>query len=249
MPKIPCLVESGPQGGRRGNRHAAGEGRRLFPAEKSPHPSPGPPSFPQKPLIRRTEPYRESREKTDRMTRQAEMEKSGPASRLLSASRPASWLLSPVNGLSIRDQVLPFLPLCASSLTSPCQPCGPFRLQAVFPSNGARRLGGVRRMCGTIRPGALRTIPGTKGGAGSEGAWGRAGPAPLTPRRAGDPAWMPGNGHHPTAISQSASGSIPASVPPKKRKGPVLQKKTGPFAKSGSAQTADVSISCRRHAG
>ena len=37
--------------------------------------------------------------------------------------------------------------------------------------------------------------------------------------------------------------------PQKTPKGPVLPKKTGPFAKSGSARAADGSISCRRHDG
>ena len=77
MPKIPCRVESGPEGGRRGSRHVAGGGWGLFPAEKSPLPRP--PSLTQKPLIGRTGLWGESREKTDRMTRQAEMEKMWPS--------------------------------------------------------------------------------------------------------------------------------------------------------------------------
>ena len=63
-------------------RFLKGEGERgrggLFPAEKSPLPSPGPPSLPQKPLTGRTGSWRESRGKKDWMTRQAEMEKMWP---------------------------------------------------------------------------------------------------------------------------------------------------------------------------
>lgn len=80
----------------------------------------------------------------------------------------------------------------------------PFRLQAVFPSN---------RAC---RPsyGAPHTAPGTNMGHGGAGAAQTPPPCSLA---ALDPARMPGNGRHPTAIPQSASGSLPRQRPPKKR--------------------------------
>ncbi len=66
-------------------------------------------------------------------------------------------------------------------------------------------------------PPLLRRAPHSTGD--QHGAWGCrgcAGPDPLPLRRA-CPARMPGNGRHPTAIPQSASGSIPRQRPPKKR--------------------------------
>ena len=145
----------------------AGEGRGLFPAEKSPLPSPGPPSLPQKPLTGRTGSWREPRGKKDWMTRQAEMEK--------------MW---------------------------------PFRLQAVFPR--IERAAWVAYAEGVVPP-LLRRAPHSTGDQhGARGCRGCAGPDPLPLRRA-CPARMPGNGRHPTAIPQSASGSLPRQRPPKKR--------------------------------
>ncbi len=158
MPKIPCRVESGPEGGRRGMQKCLrGKGGDFFQRKKVPSLPPAPPSLPQKPLTGRTGSWRESRGKKDWMTRQAEMEK--------------MW---------------------------------PFRLQAVFPSN---------RAC---RPsyGAPHTAPGTNMGHGGAGAAQTPPPCSLA---ALDPARMPGNGRHPTAIPQSASGSLPRQRPPKKR--------------------------------
>ena len=144
-----------------------------FSSGKSPLPSPGPPSLPQKPLTGRTGSWRESRGKKDWMTRQAEMEK--------------MW---------------------------------PFRLQAAFPSN---------RAC---RPsyGAPHTAPGTNMGHGGAGAAQTPPPCSLA---ALAPARMPGNGRHPTAIPQSASGSIPRQRPSQNAKGAGPPEEDRPLCKIG----------------
>lgn len=158
MPKIPCRVESGPEGGRRGMQKCLrGKGGDFFPAEKSPLPSPGPPSLPQKPLTGRTGSWREPRGKKG---------------------------LDDTTGRDGKNVAL-----------SPSG-CLPQELSV---------------------PPLLRRAPHSTGDQhGARGCRGCAGPDPLPLRRA-CPARMPGNGRHPTAIPQSASGSIPRQRPPKKR--------------------------------
>lgn len=241
MPKIPCRVESVPEGGRRGSRHVTGEGRGLFPAEKSPLPSPGPPSLPQKPLTRRTGLWGESRKKTDRMTRQAEMEKMWPSlppfcqrharhhgSSLLPTACPSGIRFSH----SFRS--------APAALSPPAGHEAPFAFRLSSPViEGAA----WATYAEGVVPPLLRRAPHCTGD--QRGARGAGG---LGPRRRSSPdagQWPSSDGY----FTERKRIYSPLASPPKNAKGAGLPRKTGPFTKTGSARAADASISCRRHKG
>lgn len=215
MPKIPCRVESGPEGGRRGSRHVAGEGRGLFPAEKSPLPSPGPPSLPQKPLTRRTGPWGGVPEKNgqdDTTGRDEKMWPSLPPFCQRHARHHGSSLLSTACPSGIR-----FSHSFRSAPAALPPPAGHEAPFAFWLSSPVIEGAAWATYAEGVVPPLLRRTPHStrdqRGARGCRGPGACAGPDPLPPRRAGDPARMPGNGRHPTAISQSASGSIPRQRP------------------------------------
>lgn len=216
MPKIPCRVESGPEGGRRGSRHVAGEGRGLFPAEKSPLPPPGPPSLPPKPLIGRTGLWGGVSEKNgqdDTTGRDEKMWPSLPPFCQRHARHHDSSLLSTACPSGIR-----FSHSFRSAPAALPPPAGHEAPFAFWLSSPVIEGAAWAAYAEGVVPPLLRRAPHSTGD--QRGAWGCRGsgaaqaPTPLPPRRAGDPARMPGNGRHPTAISQSASGSIPRQRPP-----------------------------------
>ena len=152
MPKIPCRVESGPEGGRRGMQKCLrGKGGDFFPLEKVP-------SLPPKTAHR--------------------------ANRIMEGVSGKKGL-DDTTGRDGKNVAL-----------SPSG-CLPQELSV---------------------PPLLRRAPHSTGDQhGARRCRGCAGPDPLPLRRA-CPARMPGNGRHPTAIPQSASGSLPRQRPPPKKR-------------------------------
>ena len=241
MPKIPCRVESGPEGGRRGSRNVTGEGRGLFPAENCPRPAPGPLPAPKNRSQGEHDYGGESREKTDRMTRQAEMEKMWPSlppfcqrharhhgSSLLSTACPSGIRFSH----SFRS--------APAALPPPASHAAPFAFRLSSPVIEGAAWAAYAE--GVVPPLLRRAPHSTRDQRGARGAGG------LGPRRRPSPdagQWPSSDGYF---TERKRIYSPPAS-PLKNAKGAGLPKKTGPFIKTGSAQAADASISCRRHKG
>ena len=188
MPKIPCRVESGPEGGRRGSRHVAEEKEAQDAAAISP-------------------------------------------GRVWAICRPSA-LSFPVNGL--RPDRIP-----------------PLHISGPSPTHCARRLTACAE--GAVPSVPARPAQGRGPEAGGAGGLGLPRPRPLaaSPRRRPRPeaGQRPSSGGSPesaSALPIFRAGPLPS---PKNAKGAGLPKKTGPFAKPGSAQAADASVSCRRHKG
>lgn len=217
MPKIPCRVESGPEGGRKKGKPACHGGREgTFSGGKKSPPFPRPPFPPQKTAHRANRTMGGVSEKNgqdDTTGRDEKMWPSLPPFCQRHARHHGSSLLSTAYPSGIRFSHS--FRSAPAALPPPASHAAPFAFRLSSPViEGAA----WATYAEGVVPPLLRRAPHStrdqRGARGCRGPGACAGPDPLPPRRAGDPARMPGNGRHPTAISQSASGSIPRQRPP-----------------------------------
>lgn len=234
MPKIPCRVESGPEGGRRGSRHVAGEGRGIFPAEKSPLP---PPKTAHR-ANRTMGGVSEKNGQDDTTGRDEKMWPSLPPFCQRHARHHGSSLLSTACPSGIR-----FSHSFRSAPAALPPPAGHEAPFAFWLSSPVIEGAAWATYAEGVVPPLLRRAPHCTGD--QRGARGGRGPGAAQAIQPGCRAMAVIR----RLFHRAQADLFPASVPPKNAKGAGLPRKTGPFTKTGSARAADASISCRRHKG
>lgn len=168
------------------------------------------------------------------MTRQAEMEKMWPG------LPPFCQRHARHHGSSLQSTACPSgirsshsFRSAPAALPPPASHAAPFAFRLSSPV--IARAAWAAYAEGVVPP-LLRRAPHStgdqRGARGCRGSGAAQAPPPCR-LAALDPARMPGNGRHPTAISQSASGSIPRQRPPKNAKGAGPPEEDRPLCKIG----------------